>query len=111
MAGKKASGRDRFGAVLHRFRAAANLTQEELAERAGLSVQAIGALERGDRRYPRPSTVELLAEALKLDAAQKDRLIASARRQEASEPQPDQSGSSLLSDAPADLADAHALLA
>jgi tetratricopeptide (TPR) repeat protein len=75
-----------------------------------LSVQAIGALERGDRRWPRPSTVELLAEALKLDAAQKERLIASARRQVAPRPQSDQSGSPRLSDAPAHLADAHALL-
>jgi len=41
----------------------AGLTQEELAERAGLSKNALGALERGSSE-PRPSTIRRLAEAL-----------------------------------------------
>jgi transcriptional regulator with XRE-family HTH domain len=45
-----------FGALLARYRGAANLTQEDLAERAGLSVRAIRALERGgSRRLPHPA--------------------------------------------------------
>jgi transcriptional regulator with XRE-family HTH domain len=73
------SGHGAFGTLLRDYRAAANLTQEELAERSGMSVQAIGALERGDRRSPRPSTVEYLAEALKLDASRREALVAAAR--------------------------------
>src|SRR5215472_10173351 len=75
------SGSGSFGTLLRDHRAAANLTQEELAERSGMSAQAIGALERGDRRSPRPSTVEFLAQALKLDAAQRVTFVAAARGQ------------------------------
>lgn len=55
-----------FGAKLRRLRQAANMTQEELAERAGLTAKGIGALERGDRRRPYPHTVRALSEALGL---------------------------------------------
>src|SRR5436305_10799319 len=55
-----------FGAVLRQYRRAAGLTQEALAERAGITAQAISALERGIRRRPHPSTVRLLAAALRL---------------------------------------------
>jgi len=41
----------------------AGLTQEELAARAGVSKNALGALERGASE-PRPSTIRRLAEAL-----------------------------------------------
>ena len=52
-----------FGALLRQYRRAAGLTQEALAERAGVTAQAISALERGFRRRPHPSTVRLLAVA------------------------------------------------
>lgn len=39
------------------------LTQEELAERAGLSVGAIKQIETG-KRWPRPETLDVLAKAL-----------------------------------------------
>jgi hypothetical protein len=39
---------------VRRMRAAAGLTQEGLAERAGLSVRGIYDLERGARRVPHP---------------------------------------------------------
>jgi len=55
-----------FGALLKRYRLAAGLTQEELAEHANLSVRAISDLERGLKTTPRRDTVELLAEALGL---------------------------------------------
>src|SRR5579884_1674396 len=58
-----------FGEKLRQLREDAGLTQEELAERAGLSVQAVGALERGDRTRPYPQTVRSLATALELDDA------------------------------------------
>ena len=79
MVRKDASPQGAFGAVLRMFRGAANLTQEELAERAGLSVEAIGALERGDRRSPRPSTLDSLDAALRLRGDQREILIAAAR--------------------------------
>ena len=55
-----------FGEHLRRLRVAAGLSQEALAERAGLSVQAVGALETGKRRRPYPNTVSALADALGL---------------------------------------------
>jgi predicted ATPase/transcriptional regulator with XRE-family HTH domain len=55
-----------FAALLRRHRVATGLSQEALAERAGLSVRAISDLERGARRTPYRETVSLLADALGL---------------------------------------------
>jgi predicted ATPase/DNA-binding CsgD family transcriptional regulator/DNA-binding XRE family transcriptional regulator len=68
-----------FGALLLRLRAAAGLTQEQLAALAGLSPGAISALESGKRRTPRFATVELLAAALALNGQQRQELVAAAR--------------------------------
>jgi len=68
-----------FGSLLRRCRVAANLTQEELAERSGLSVHAIGMLERGVRRAPRSSTVDQLVDALALAPTEREALIVAAR--------------------------------
>ena len=46
-----------FADLLQRYRRAAGLTQEELAERAHLSERGISNLERGVRRLPQRSTV------------------------------------------------------
>src|SRR5215472_10891334 len=70
---------DSFGALLRRYRGARGLTQEELAERAGLHAQAISKLERGVRRAPRSTTVEFLAGALRLTAAEREALEAAAK--------------------------------
>jgi transcriptional regulator with XRE-family HTH domain len=59
-----------FGVLLKRHRLVAGLTQEELAERAHLSVHAVSALERGVNRWPHGDTVLLLAEALALSERQ-----------------------------------------
>src|SRR5262249_47360755 len=69
-----------FGDLLRRYRLAAGLTQEELAERAHLSVQAIGALERGGRQAPRRDTLALLAEAPQLAPEEGARLETAGRR-------------------------------
>src|SRR5215216_13944 len=55
-----------FAALLRRHRVATGLSQEALAERAGLSARAISDLERGARRAPYRETVRLLADALDL---------------------------------------------
>src|SRR5579871_1981517 len=68
-----------FAAVLRRFRLAAGLTQEQLAERARLSVRGVNDLERGARRAPRKETVQLLAEALALSPAERSAFEAAAR--------------------------------
>jgi len=60
------AGRPAFGALPRQHRQAAVLSQEALAERAGLSVDAIGVIERGKRGAPRPDTIALLAQALDL---------------------------------------------
>jgi predicted ATPase/transcriptional regulator with XRE-family HTH domain len=69
----------RFGELLRRWRLGANLSQAELAARAGVSIQAIGALERGDRRAPRSQTVVMLADALELGARDRAALRDAAR--------------------------------
>jgi len=50
-----------FGALVRQYRQAAALSQEALAERAGLSVDAISVIERGKRGTPHPDTIALLA--------------------------------------------------
>jgi transcriptional regulator with XRE-family HTH domain len=68
-----------FGERLWRHRIDAGLTQQELAERAGLSVRGLSDLERGIRRAPYPDTVERLVEALALSAAERATLTSSRR--------------------------------
>ena len=51
------------GHALRERRRRRGLTQEVLAERAGVGLKTIKALEHGTRE-PRPSTLQLLAEAL-----------------------------------------------
>jgi predicted ATPase/transcriptional regulator with XRE-family HTH domain len=71
-----------FAAALRQLRTSSGLTQEQLAERAGLSINAISALERGERRHPYPHTVRALASALGLDAEACSALEAAARLRE-----------------------------
>lgn len=75
-----------FGPVLRGFRHAAGLTQEALAEQAGISVEAIRALEAGRRRHPRATTVDLLADAFQLDETERAQLTAAAARPRKVEP-------------------------
>ena len=73
------SGASPFGVLLLRLRLEAQLSQEALAERARMSVDAISALERGTRRRPRFDTVALLAAALRLDDGARRAFEAAAR--------------------------------
>ena len=55
----------RFGATIRRFRKEAGLTQESLAERADLSADFLGFIERGDN-VPTLTTILQLARALRV---------------------------------------------
>lgn len=68
-----------IGVLLRRMRTAAALSQEALAERAGISARAVGDLERGVHQAPRLETVRLLADALDLDTQDRAVLLAAAR--------------------------------
>ncbi|MDQ3855301.1 MAG: helix-turn-helix domain-containing protein [Chloroflexota bacterium] len=61
----------RFGEMLRRYRATARLTQEALAEKAGLSQVGVAALESGRRLRPHPHTVRALSDALELSEDQR----------------------------------------
>ncbi len=61
---------------MRRLREAAALTQEELAQRAGLTAKGISDLERGARRRPYPHTVRSLADALELAEDERAALFA-----------------------------------
>src|SRR5438552_12762808 len=75
-----------FGDLLRRYREAAGLTQEALAERARLSARAISDLERGVKHTPRHDTVALLAEALRLSTQERATFVAAARPLDDSSP-------------------------
>jgi predicted ATPase/DNA-binding XRE family transcriptional regulator len=61
-------GSQPFATLLRRHRVAAGLSQEALAERAGISVRGLSDLERGLSRAPRLHTLGRLADALGLEA-------------------------------------------
>jgi predicted ATPase/DNA-binding XRE family transcriptional regulator len=68
-----------FGDLLRQLRNAAGLTQEDLAERAGLSSDTISLLERGEHRRPHRYTMQSLAEALGLSQRNRVRFETAAR--------------------------------
>lgn len=72
--------RDDVAALIRRYRRACGLTQEALAERAGVSVGAISYLERGLTRSPHRDTLRALAEALSLNEQEIAALELAARR-------------------------------
>ena len=55
-----------FAGLLRKLRLQARLTQEELAEAAGVSLRSVSDLERGVVSLPQKDTVRLLADALHL---------------------------------------------
>lgn len=68
-----------FGTVLRQLRAGVMLTQEELAEAAGLSPRSVSDLERGINRTARKETALLLAGALGLTGQAIALFVAAAR--------------------------------
>ena len=68
-----------FADLLRRLRTAARLTQEELAEAAGISLRSVSDLERGINRTARKDTALLLADALNLAGDERAAFVAAAR--------------------------------
>jgi tetratricopeptide (TPR) repeat protein/transcriptional regulator with XRE-family HTH domain len=68
-----------FARLLRQLRERALLTQEELAQAAGLSPRAVSDLERGIHRTARKDTAVLLAGALGLDGSALELFVAAAR--------------------------------
>jgi tetratricopeptide (TPR) repeat protein/transcriptional regulator with XRE-family HTH domain len=68
-----------FGGLLRRLRDDAGLTQDELAEAAGVSQRAVSDLERGINRTARKDTAVLLADALGLGGRASELFISAAR--------------------------------
>jgi tetratricopeptide (TPR) repeat protein/transcriptional regulator with XRE-family HTH domain len=68
-----------FAGLLRQLRAEARLTQEELAEAAGLSPRSVSDLERGINRTARKDTAVLLAGALGLAEPARSLFVAAAR--------------------------------
>ncbi len=69
-----------FGQLLRAYRRAAGFSQEHLAALARVSVESVGALERGVRRAPYRATIDQLAAALNLSTDEHAALIESADR-------------------------------
>jgi len=68
-----------FAALLRKLRTDAGLTQEELAQAAGLSSRSISDLERGVNLTARKDTAQLLAQALNLAGPAREAFEAIAR--------------------------------
>ena len=68
-----------FAGLLRQLRAEARLTQEELAEAAGLSPRSVSDLERGINRTAHKDTALLLAGALSLEGPVCESFVAAAR--------------------------------
>ena len=81
-----------FGRLLREHRLSAGLSQEELAERAGLSVRAVSDMERGRTTHPYPRSVRLLVVALGLSAGDAERLVAATAARERDMPPEPESG-------------------
>jgi transcriptional regulator with XRE-family HTH domain len=74
-----APGQESLGRLVRAHRGRLRLTQEELAERAGLSERTLRNLEGGRIRRPYPDTIRRLADALQLAGRHRDQLEAAAR--------------------------------
>jgi transcriptional regulator with XRE-family HTH domain len=100
-----------FSVLLRELRRQTTLTQEDLAERAGLSVRTIRRLETGERANPQLDTVRLLADALRLEPDERAQMLAVAdgvvpQQQNGHNPRPESAYERRLAEAADDLAHA-----
>jgi DNA-binding SARP family transcriptional activator/transcriptional regulator with XRE-family HTH domain len=67
-----------ISALVRRWRVARGLTQQQLAERSGVSIGSLRDLEQGRRERPRSRSLDRLADALGLDPRQREQLAQAA---------------------------------
>src|SRR5262249_11519279 len=79
-----------FGELVREHRRIPGLTQEELAERAGVSPRSISEVERGGAHVPRRDTVALLARALNLAGSERSAFEALVQRPRRARQAPEQ---------------------
>ncbi|MEV4612469.1 helix-turn-helix domain-containing protein [Kitasatospora sp. NPDC049258] len=80
---------DQVGALLRRLRTRSGLTQEQVAERSGVSVRTIRRLETGRSNDHRLGTLNLLADALEAGPEDRQRLVATlAKTRTLPDPEP-----------------------
>jgi transcriptional regulator with XRE-family HTH domain len=77
-----------FGDRLRALRRSAELSQQELAERSGLSIRTISNLEAGRTQWPYPDSVGRLADALGLRDTQRADFTAATQRRLGHDPRP-----------------------
>jgi len=75
-----ATPRTPFGAYMHRYRRQHRLMQCELADLMGISGSYLCAMETGRREPPSGNTLDQIAAAMQLDAAQRDAMIVAAEQ-------------------------------
>ena len=71
-----------FGVLLRQLRRQAGLSQEALAQRAGVGIRTVRGLETGERTNPNVDTLRALADALGLTGAERAEFFAAAGRDE-----------------------------
>ncbi len=69
-----------IGSLLRRYRLRAELTQEELSDRAGVSARTVSDIECGAQQRPRADTLRSLAGALDVRPAEREALLAAVGR-------------------------------
>src|SRR5690606_30355282 len=67
-----------FGQLVRTYRRQLGMSQEDLAQAAGLSVRGVGKIENDRVHVPRPATVRMLANALGLTGAQRAQFFRAA---------------------------------
>jgi multiple sugar transport system substrate-binding protein len=82
----KSGGTGSFGRCLRRLRLERGLTQQQLAERSGISVDAISGHENGRAKRPQRETISMLANGLGLGPAERAVFEAAARCDERPRP-------------------------
>lgn len=67
---------DQLAVLVRRFRRRAQLTQEALAERSGVSIRTIRSIETARQRNPQLASVRQLADALDVSASEREEIVA-----------------------------------
>ncbi len=70
--------RDDFASLLRSFRERANRSRNNLAHEVGVDPSYLTRIEHGDREPPRQHIVEAIARALRLNVADRNRLLVAA---------------------------------